>query len=114
MKQLWLDDIRIPPSYDWLWVRTYEQFVEAIEDLGCPDMISFDHDLGAKVPVWWHREDGGYDKEIMNEQTGYDCAKWLVDYCMDNKTKLPSFKVHSANPVGKENIEKLLNNFMKI
>lgn len=48
-----------------------------------PDGICFDHDLG-------------------EEKTGYDCAKWLVDYCMDNNLKLPLYAIQSANPVGKE------------
>ena len=42
-----------------------------------------------------------------------DCAKWLVDFCMDNKVELPKFYVHSANPVGADNIRGLLNNFIK-
>lgn len=42
-----------------------------------------------------------------------DCAKWLVDYCIDNKERLPKIFVHSANPVGADNILGLLNNFKK-
>jgi len=30
---------------------------------------------------------------------------------MNNQSKLPEFTVHSQNPVGKENIERLLGNF---
>ena len=47
------------------------------------------------------------------ENTGLDCAKWLVEYCLDNNTKLPDYIVHSANPAGKENIEKYLFNAKK-
>ena len=47
------------------------------------------------------------------EKTGYDCAKWLVDYCMDNGLKLPEFEVHSMNPAGGENIRMYLENFKK-
>ena len=63
-----------------------------IETNGFPNFISFDHDLGL-------------------EESGYDCAKWLVDYCLDHNLHLPEFEVHSQNPVGKENILALLNNF---
>lgn len=42
-----------------------------------------------------------------------DCAKWLVDYCIDNGQPLPIFYVHSVNPVGADNIRGLLNGFAK-
>lgn len=45
------------------------------------------------------------------EKTGYDCAVWLVNYCMDNKCTIPKWNIQSANPVGKENIKKLLENY---
>jgi hypothetical protein len=44
-------------------------------------------------------------------KTGLDCAKFLVEYCLDNQIHKINFQVHSQNPVGKENIESLLNNF---
>ena len=47
------------------------------------------------------------------EKTGYDCAKWLVEYCIDNNKSLPKYAIQSANPVGKENINSLLMNFNK-
>jgi len=51
---------------------------------------------------------------IFITQSGFDCAKWLVNYCLDNGKPIPKFVVHSQNPVGKQNIESLLNNFNKI
>ncbi|WP_099365490.1 cyclic-phosphate processing receiver domain-containing protein [Sphingobacterium sp. 1.A.4] len=91
MKKLYLDDIRpIPNGY--FGARSYAEFVKYIEKNGLPDFISFDHDLGL-------------------EKSGYDCAIWLVNYCMDNVLMLPDFEVHSQNPVGKENISSLLYNF---
>jgi len=47
------------------------------------------------------------------ENTGYDCAKFLVEYCLEHRQKLPAWHVHSQNPVGKENIERLLLNFQR-
>src|SRR5690554_3429129 len=93
MKKLYLDDIRSIP-FDFIGVRSYSEFVNFIEQNGLPDFISFDHDLGL-------------------EESGFDCAKWLVNYCLDYQRKLPEFVVHSKNPVGKENIESLLNHFKK-
>lgn len=91
MKKLYLDDLRpIPEGH--IGLRSYSEFVTYIIDSGLPDFISFDHDLGL-------------------EEIVYDCAKWLVNYCLDNNYRLPQFGVHSQNPVGKENILSLLNNF---
>lgn len=107
-KLLWLDDIRNPLEGDWLtyspishdeviWVKSYNEFVFWIKTNGLPDAICFDHDLGMDV----------------EEKTGHDCAKWLVNYCMDNNKKLPLYNIQSANPVGKDNIDGLLKNFIE-
>ena len=88
---LYLDDLRTTPE-GFERVYSYEEFVAYLKCKGLPDFISFDHDLG-------------------EEFSGYDCAKYLVDYCLDRQLPLPDFTVHSQNPVGKENIERLLNNF---
>lgn len=47
----------------------------------------------------------------MTHNTGYDCCKWLVDYCIDRNLPHPRYTVHSMNPIGKENIEKLIENY---
>lgn len=91
--KLYLDDLRPIPN-GFIGVRSYTEFINYINQNGLPDFISFDHDLGL-------------------EESGFDCAKWLVNYCLDKKIGLPEFTVHSQNPVGKKNIESLLNNFIK-
>lgn len=132
-KRLFLDDYRSPEdcskymhskigrqnavytNHNWDVVRHYPAFVDYIKKRGLPDLISFDHDLA----------DGHYHKNmqegIINYQTldflddfnktGYHCAEWLVNYCLDNGMNLPAFIVHSMNPVGTENITSLLTNF---
>jgi hypothetical protein len=107
MKNLFLDDLRtidmVYPNYnpkDWNIATDYFEFVKLIQKFGLPNFISFDHDLGLKSV------DANGD-----EKTGYDCAKWLVDYCLDNNLNLPKWQVHSANPVGRANISAYLNNF---
>ena len=116
---LFLDDLRYPiDAYhytkqdiflrdDWEIVRNYHQFVSSILEEGLPEFISLDHDLA----------DEDYlesDSQEIPEKTGYECAKWLINYCMDHKAELPKFFSHSMNPVGKENIESLLNNYKKL
>jgi hypothetical protein len=124
---LWLDDIRDPFENDghWLadvpfkttqviWVNSYKEFVDYIVTNGLPYGISFDHDLGDNYELrsqldlndWYSLEEG-------REYTGYDCSMWLINHCMDNNLPLPKFVSHSANPVGRENILSLLNNFLK-
>jgi len=44
-------------------------------------------------------------------KTGYDCAKWLVNYCIDGNLILPKWNIQSSNPVGKDNINGLLTSF---
>lgn len=91
MQRLFLDDLRTTPE-GFFRVFNFSEFVNYITKNGVPEVISFDHDLG-------------------EEKTGYDCAKFLVNYCLDNDIPHINFIVHSQNPIGKENIEYLLNNF---
>lgn len=118
---LFLDDVRMPeaafhytmnPIYrNWKWVvvRDYNEFVEHIEKYGMPRFISFDHDLAdVEYDPVTQRESFSY-----HEMTGYECAKWLVEYCIDNDEELPDYYVHSANPVGAKNIHGYLENFLR-
>ena len=93
MPKLYLDDIRNPKTKGWTIVRNYYEFVKEIDEHGLPDEISFDHDLG---------EDA---------KTGYDCAKWLCEYCWMNGIPIPPYNVHSANPVGRDNIIGILKSY---
>ena len=125
---LWLDDVRNPVERDWLvfspigrdvdvvWVKSYFEFTTWIEKNGLPDAICFDHDLGEDESI--ERVKRGLSKRqarILKKEakSGMDCAKWLVEYCIDNKLSLPKYNIQSANPVGKENIDSLLKNFTK-
>ena len=113
-RYLFLDDERSPSNVDWIqlpflsdeeWeiVRDFSQFKQWIENYGLPDVVSFDHDLAD----FGHREKT-LDKD---ERTGLDCAKFMVDWCLDHDLACPSFFVHSKNLAGKENIQELLSQF---
>lgn len=109
---LFLDDVRDPTAVSWVtipegpWtvVRNYLDFVRVIENRGMPDHISFDHDLADEH---YKNQRGGK----FAEKTGLDCAKWLVEHCALFGRQLPTYTVHSMNPVGKENIIRLLDGF---
>lgn len=83
--------------YQWRIARTYEQAIAIITEHGVPFLISFDHDLGES-----------------NQKTGFDFAKYLVEGDQDGKISIRDmdFFVHSANPVGAENIRSLLGSYM--
>lgn len=53
--------------------------------------------------------------EVKVEKTGYHCAKWLIDYCLDNNEELPKrVIVHSMNPYGSRNIKSLFDTYYKV
>ena len=123
--KLFLDDVRVPydvfkmiinPIYenneDWVIVKHYYEFVSYIKENGIPDFLSFDHDLSFDHYLSENQE-GDIDYNSLKEKTGYDCAKWLVQYCLENNLTIPDYYVHSANPVGKKNIECFLSNAKK-
>ena len=99
IKKLYLDDVRNPKSKGWIIVRSYDEFVNYITENGLPEEISFDHDLG--------------EDSVKPIKSGYDCAKWLCEYCWGNGIPIPSWNIHSANPVGRDNIAAVLQNFEK-
>lgn len=99
-KLLWLDDFRNPSDYvvgdyDISLVKSYAEFCKFITDNGLPDIVCFDHDLG-------------------EEKSGYDCAKFLVNYCQEHNLDIPEFDIQSTNSVGKENIRSLMNNWHRV
>lgn len=127
---LFLDDIRMPVDvgnymnpvelrqyfrkYDWIICRNYNEFVECINKRGLPEMVSFDHDLADEhytPEEYWHDYDASkeyQDKRRYKEKTGYDCAKWMIDYSKRLNACLPSLIMcHSMNPVGKDRIVEL-------
>lgn len=100
---------------DWVICRNYEVFKNTLRTMGLPDFISFDHDLDDEhLIVGMSKEEWDeYHKKYKREMTGYDCALYLMNYCIDEIEPLPEFAVHSMNIVGAENILSLLNNFKK-
>lgn len=120
---IFLDDERYPkdvtwvdlPLVEWTIVRSYNDFVKLIEQNGLPASVSFDHDLAdehyrayieslqAASP-----EERRINYDELKEKTGYDCAKYLADYCIDKRCQIPVYYVHTMNPIGRGNICQLL------
>lgn len=120
-RYVFLDDYRMPEdAFDytnnqiylnnkWIIVRSYDEFISDVKRFGVSDFYSFDHDLS--YDHYNHQESINYDEV---EKTGYHCAKWLIEYCMDNQLQLPTgILVHSMNPVGSENIKSVFQTYDK-
>ena len=90
---VFIDDIREIPRNEFKYGVAIRDFESAIEYLltyanDFPIVVSFDHDLG-------------------EEKTGYDIAKYIVEH----QIPLVGFRIHSANSVGKFNIQQLLTHY---
>ena len=121
---LFLDDVRNPKDVTWItipqktWViaRTYKEFVALITEKNqAPSFVSYDHDLSDYTYVSMPRIDKfgiiQTDQHKIGEKTGYDCAKWLTDYCSTLEIKHPPYTVHSLDSVGAENIYEYIDNY---
>ncbi len=103
MKQykLYIDDLRIPSLqemelYNYIIVRTSQEAIDYITENGIPTFISFDHDLGG-------------------DDTAMKVVDFIIESVLDDKLQMPAFfafKIHSANPIGSDNIESKLKNFL--
>jgi hypothetical protein len=104
---MFLDDLRNPVTDCWAWddehtscwviARSSEEAKSLTKAHGCPSFIAFDHDLGG-------------------DDTSMDYVHWLIDHDINmNGTLIPKdfdYLIHSANPIGKENINSLLTSYL--
>lgn len=119
---LFLDDERVPldvkwidlPLVNWIIARSFSDFVDIINKNGLPKIISFDHDLADEhYREFINSKNGEFNYNKMKEKTGYDCVKFLIDYCIDNNLDLPEYYIHTMNPIGRENMNSLLESYKK-
>lgn len=96
--KLWVDDIRTPPDDSWEWVKTSAQAIKALSETKtlCREksaiynfeVVSLDHDLG-----------------------GDDTTRPIVLWCCENEFWPLKVVVHSANPVGREWLEGMIERY---
>ena len=88
--RIWLDDIRsMPEGFDW-HCKTAQEVIDLI-DGGKVTFISFDHDLG-------------------EGPTGYSVALHIEMLAFSNTVSKIRYAIHSANPVGAQNIKRAMIN----
>lgn len=99
--KIWLDDIREPPDPSWEWAKNADAFSAIFYgNLPVVTEISFDHDLGDTS-----------DPEI----TGYTCLCWIEKRAMHSaEFKIPKMHVHSANPVGRQKMQKVIDKLERL
>lgn len=94
---LWLDDVRDPavhsPHYEWVWVKTAQAAIAALET-GVVERLSLDHDIGNEMEVG----------------NGYMVAKFVEEAAYLGTLPRLTWTIHSANPVGRKNMEAALRN----
>jgi hypothetical protein len=132
---LFLDDERNPgdvtwcnlPSARYTVVRNFDDFVRHVVSFGVPEFVSFDHDLAdvhyaigvrdaqlnSTGQLLFAVADNILDVDYGAEKTGYDCARWLADFCADRGATFPKYAVHSMNPVGGIRIKQYVENAKK-
>lgn len=118
MYKIYLDDVRTPVDPTWVVVRSYDEFVSKVQEIGFDNIecVSLDHDLGDTAMQEWHKN--VYHNYTLNydnitEKTGYDCAKWLVEKWLDGERAMPVY-THSANAIGSANIMGYINNYLHV
>jgi len=96
---MFIDDVRSPPGqmkFNHI-ARSSDAAIAIMEKGGCPSYISFDHDLGG-------------------DDTAMRVVNWMIEKDMDEQGWIPdnlTWDVHSANPIGKENINSKLLCYLK-
>ena len=116
--RIYLDDVRTPIDPEWVVVRSYDEFVAKVSEIGLEniEVISLDHDLGDSAMKEWHTNvyvNYKLDYNNITEKTGMDCAKWLVEQWLDGKPVVEVY-THSANAIGSANIMGYINNYCHI
>lgn len=89
---LWVDDLRRVPNnyigeYHVVIARNYDEAIRELKRFRY-NIISLDHDLG-------------------EEKSGYDVCKYIIE----NNIYCDEFRIHTRNPVGRDNMVQLLRRY---
>lgn len=91
---LWIDDVRKPPSDNWVWLKSVDAVKEFIlGNFSNIELISLDHDAGDFAKL------GGDYINLLN---------WLEEEVYNGADISFIFHIHSMNPVGKFNMVSII------
>jgi hypothetical protein len=102
-KRIYLDDVRTPiEKNEWVIVRSYDEFVEKINEIGLENisLISLDHDLGDTAMKEWHRNvyhNYTLDYNNITEKTGKDAAWFLINHFYDQNPNRPKMSIEDKH-----------------
>ena len=92
MIKIWIDDIRTPPSKEWVWIKSVDaakRFISMASSHGIAEiMLSVDHDAGE-----YYQYGGDYIR--------------LLDWLEETGRSYP-IRIHSQNPVGVQNMRAII------
>ena len=110
--KLWVDDIRNAPDPSWTVARTITEAIHILSMFD-PEEVSLDHDISHQVSM------DGNSRPYPCPETFASVAFFIaskywqhldVDSSRIVSTGLfPKITIHTANPVGAENIKKILS-----
>lgn len=121
--KIFLDDVRTPQQVygenSWTTVRNYDEFIKLVDSCfenNIPiNMVSFDHDLAQehyKDLFDSYKEMRDLNYEGYEEKTGLDALKYFLNKIGRTFNKEYVIRIHSMNPVGKENMYRYIDDFM--
>ena len=99
--KIFIDDVRFPPDSSWLLVKDVASAMKCIKhNLNEVTLISFDHDLGEDV------------NQIPT--TTIPIATYLEELAYNGQyPKQLKLQIHSANPVGRKNLELIFKSIQR-
>ena len=95
-------------------IKNYKDFVEYIEtnfqkDGSYPRFISFDFHL-SDVTLSITEDKTIFYNEDCYQETGYECALWVINFCKSHNLPIPNYFIHDDNSYGKRKISKVFSN----
>ncbi len=106
---LFIDDIRNPdwrecvlsgvdPDLEWVIVRNSLEAIDYVSKHGMPERMALDHDLG-------------YVNDRFDTVPNF--LKWLANEYWNGTDPVPDYTIHSANPIGVENMRSFMDSWKK-
>ena len=109
---LFIDDIRNPDwhecawsgvdaSLEWVIARSSKEACDIVKQRGMPARMALDHDLGER----WDPKD--------RIDTVPRFLNWLAYDYFEAGMTIPEYTIHSANPVGAENMRSFMESWKR-
>ena len=89
--KVWLDDVRYPPTDEWVWVKTVEECIRLLKD-GKVESLSLDNDLG-----WVFIVEG--EIAVFSAYESEPEGHLVVDWLIKNDVWPKFISVHTNNVV---------------